>query len=618
MGSGAPNTAEIIGGRYFSNSEVALRSFAVGGYFAVGAGACTGTMIGPRIGMTAAHCSGGVGGLSAVTFQMYRDGNKAGRLSETANCRLLQNALDCNAAIGCVPGAWWGDALLFECGALADGRFPGDKYGYVDLDNAEPPTPSGESGPVTLYSLWQNPILNIPDAASGAILFSEGWVRAKNGNAWCNDYSWDSCTGAGDFWQAYDLRMWGAAGGSGALHFAYSNHRAVIGPLSQAPSPADGGTARRALSIREVLRWVKSDVSKSQVNTSYLDATYPTLAPSSAYGNVVWDSDTTSTMAGYNVPELQQAIERNYHKETQRDHYNLNFNNHRRNALWDVLDPTTAWFEPYSNLLRINENVSVPWIEATHARLNLKPNTSYRVSFLSYTYSVGGTNALRMEMNGSLVGNVDTTVLNAWRRNTFRFTTGASAPFSLSFKAYLFVNSAISQLDVIEEGAVANFDSGDKRPGWRNVDSGLVAHIIPTDSPSGVSLNWAGAARRKCSGAASSWMLANSSLALVPGRNYNICFKTKKLAGTKRLEVRAELDNSISGLRGVKVVESTSSWSGPHCLAFNGSTRLSVPVGSAAFANNTLRFSISEFIPSDACDSTGAYYIDDITIVDVP
>lgn len=590
-------TAEIIARRYLLNPDVTFWSYAVG-QTSLG---CTATMIGPRIAMTAAHCGKAS---QTITFYSYPNGDATARpvTETTGTCEWLVQAFDCSPP--CSPASYYGDTLFAICPPLANGMYPGDKYGYMYFDQSPPPTATDVP---TLYSIWQNPVQNIPGAANGAMLYSEGWVTNTAATGWCADHYPSPCTPRSRD-QGIEMAMWGAPGASGSPHIRLSNHRISVGPLS-AGFRGDGGSYRKALSVRELMNWqsvdASMDVNFPSVNQSYIQSWG--LSPINYFADLDGGHFYGGTyVPPNNVPNIQEDLEQIF-GETQRDHYYFGFESERRNRMW-TLDPDAS-FNPTTDNGYLNINTARSGFSVgVNAGLNLKPNTAYRLTLQTLTNSCTSQPCLSFGVqSGSSVTfpfSFNTVPGAGWTQQSFSFVTGAT------FDAiHLYVSSPVSMSvsvpSIIEEGSVMDFDTFDKRYWWRNDNTGTRAFIIPNGRQGGA--NWAGVVPRTITiPNGSDWPLRNRQLGLVGGQFYSICFwhsMRQGCIGSPPFATARLKSASQSGDASLATVDFSpgADWT-QTCLP-----RVQVPDG-----DNMLQFGIQD--QPGCLESRPAYYVDDIAI----
>jgi hypothetical protein len=86
------------------------------------------------------------------------------------------------------------------------------------------------------------------------------------------------------------------------------------------------------------------------------------------------------------------------------------------------------------------------------------------------------------------------------------------------------LDANLTALSVIKDGAVMDFDSGDKRFSWRNDNTGGRGLILPDGNTTAATPNWAGYAIPTTGRAANTdWPLRNREFGLVGGDWYQLC-----------------------------------------------------------------------------------------------
>ncbi len=471
--------AEVIGGRYASNPDVTLASYATADM-----DGCSATMIGPNFVMSAAHCGAFAHNL---TFRTYRDGSRT--LSDTETFR-------CEHLIQTFPET---DLLLLHCAPNAAGESPGDKYGYLDLDASLPRV--GQN----LYSIWTNPVdsLGLPSAQ----IYSAGQVTSTTSRGW---FTWfDSAA-------AVESNLWTQPGASGSSGINPVNHRILLGPTSV--GVATEGPWRAGLSVRDYL-WHGYVDATAPFNRNIPALTALGLDPAAYPGPIDKDWD--------DLFDVQTDAER-LHGENRRDHYWLGFESPRRNALWTVsntsIDSTQRW-----------AFVSAPGAgpALTHAKLPLLPETRYRVTLMTYVATAqAGTLIVRLIDPSAKERTVDEhrlalTEIGAWQMHSFTLDTGTHEDAQFSIETSAAVQAYVLAPSLIEDGSIMDFDSADKRVNWRNNNDGSRALITPDGRTSGAPDLAARVFRDTRYTLGNDWSLRNRQLALQPTHWNRVCFDAK-------------------------------------------------------------------------------------------
>ena len=233
-------------------------AFVLRSYAAPDVGGCSGTMIGPRTLMTAAHCSGAD---KSIKFRLYA--SYGGLAASYSGVRLPEEVFTCKYLTHAYPDM---DLILFDCAPNEKGESPGDKYGYLDFD-----VKYGPNGKVDfaqqarqhlapgdkLYSIWANPV----DSLGGIwhMLFSDGAIASNSSNVWSNpDPARPACGGElGDRRIGIDTNLWGVGGASGSSQISSDSHRIVVGPTST--GGVVEGPFRGAIAIVDYLQFGWAD-----------------------------------------------------------------------------------------------------------------------------------------------------------------------------------------------------------------------------------------------------------------------------------------------------------------------------------------------------------------------
>lgn len=309
-----------------------------------------------------------------------------------------------------------------------------------------------------------------------------------------------------------------------------------------------------------------------------------------------------------NVFDIQEAIEQ-IDGEARRDHYWLGFQSERRNALWQVNNFGVAVrFQPSNQDVNLDIRSGGLWT-LLHRKLNLKPNTDYRVSVMVHTNSTSHPHALSFRLlSGALQvdsHDIPTNPGTGWEMNTFHLRTGSNSS-TLSIVSNDAVNTSLANLSLIEEGALMDFDTHDKRVNWRNDSNGARAFILPDGRSTADGPDWAavvGPTRGVV--AAGSWPLRNRQLAFVEEEVYQVCFRHKQyqdLGGVANTS-----DWAIMRLKsGNKVIAEEIFW--PHT---GGWTRTCTDFFKVESGDNNLQFGLWEGVPQ----GTRSYLVDDIEII---
>jgi hypothetical protein len=197
------------------------------------------------------------------------------------------------------------------------------------------------------------------------------------------------------------------------------------------------------------------------------------------------------------VFDIQEDYER-VHGEINRDHYWYNFDSRHQNEFWRTFGGTQIYPD---NLAPTGPPYGIAHLEAEPVPLPappggptpvsgetllrndsfpLQPNSTYRVNLkLLRVDSAGSSQALQFSGPSVPPQTIQTTVSQNPVRVTFRFTTGPAPLPGIRFDATAPIRADIETLSIIQEGSVMDFDSADKRGGWRNEGTSGRALIIP-------------------------------------------------------------------------------------------------------------------------------------------
>ena len=560
-------TVEIISRRYLADPDVTFHSYAATGIV----GGCSATLIGPNTVMTAAHCGFNA---SLFAFVLYREMDFRQPQIETVRCNpLYQTFADT-------------DLHLLYCPPI-NGVNPGDKYGYLDFDARSPMV--GES----VYSVWKNPVDNL--GRNEQMLYSDGRVVSLKAPTWATPTGFDNT--------ATETNLWGRVNASGSSQISSKSHRVLVGPLSEAPS-GNGGPLRRSLSIYDYLTRAsvstRANINAREIQTHGLD-------PADYLGGV--DKD------GNLLFDVQEDIEWEY-GEGKRDHYALNFASERQNALWTTFAPWTvpSDFRPKDQSVHLPATGGVGQsVALRHEKLNLKPNTTYRISLMVHANTTI-RNGLEVSLDGLFGkfgwGPVDSHSISltrgtGWQMASFELSTSFPVEHALSISKLPGTDAFIAAINVIEEDSIMDFDTHDKRLHWRNDNNGARAFILPDGTGSGA--DWAALVGRTDSIAqGKDWPLRSRQLALLPQRSHRICFAMRKFRGHPASPitgyVRVKSNNSVVMTQTFSA--QNSSWSSVCTDNFR-------TIGS----DNIVQFGIYAPRPDQKAASGASFLVDDIQVI---
>ena len=621
----------------YTDPDVAMRSYAAVDRLY----GCSGTMIGPNIMMTASHCGDSVG----ARFPVYV--SIAGSCGGTdPGVRQLED-FPADNLINTFPDT---DITLAYCPPV-NGINPGDKYGYVDFDVVMTPQGvlnySASRSLLTvgtqIYSIWQNPIEDFSNPAErgGHLLYSEGTLTEINrADDWfnplvnpagfgcvkelcvggttpgvpCKPDSPNPCPGGSCVTQplrnlAVFMDLWTNGGGSGSSQLSADSHRILVGPTSTGCMDCPG---RTALSIADYLRfgWADSNMafcSRDHVNRTAL-TNLGIADPTIYYGLLDKNGD--------GLFDVQHDLEM-LAGEGRRDWYFLGFESARRNALWSPwptppcpgCDPAVSFdtSDPVTGLALLNMvGGGFPgyWPTLLHRRLNLQADRFYRISLMANLSQASQRNSLQVCLRGT--GDDDCFLVDppvgSWSMHVARLWAPADAELEFSLRDG--TRLSLAAVSVIEDGAVMDFDTHDKRYPWRDENTGGRGLIWPNGVTSNVQADWAGVVRRDPSRpGGEDWSLRNRQLVLNAGDEYRVCFSYRNSEreplppNTTTAALRIMDAGGMVPLSGVLFLPRFASWTRTCSFWFRPSTD-----------DNNLQFG---FITTD---TTGAYLVDDLAI----
>jgi hypothetical protein len=510
-----PIAAEVPGQvevavRMYGNPDIAATSFASPKMIRPSNSWCSATMIGPNLLMSAAHC-GPDGDVEVVEtydieFRTFRNGDPADAATETFACR------------GLIGGWPLSDLQLSYCHPNLAGESPGDKYGYLGFDNR--PVAVGEA----MYSIWWQRVNEI-SIDTVFPLYSPGPVGSTTEKIW--DKKLRDYTGPINKPIGLRLDLWSQGGTSGSSTVSADNHRIRVGPTSTA---VNDGVGKWALSMRILLdQALLLDGMYPDVDGNQLDLV--PVYPSGADYLGLDAADYVGSIDKNNndVFDIQEDVERIF-GENRRPWTHLGFDNDRRNALW-VRD-AAGTFNTTTGKLTISSSGQRQILR--HDYLDLKPNTTYRVSLKTDVTATGNSLGIWIALeNGSQHEDIrwlPTTVGDAGRVITATLRTGSSSA-DLAIGTTSSFQGAIAGLFLIEEGAVMDFDSFDERSLWLNGAGTGRGSIFPEGRTTLSTPNWAGRIKRPLAlpiSTADKWSLSHRQLALIAKRPVRVCFDVKE------------------------------------------------------------------------------------------
>jgi hypothetical protein len=587
IGAGyAPHEAELVWREYGENQDITQASYA-----APSVDGCSASMIGPNILMTAGHCgfwdaSGNLPDKNA-TFKTYRFERSAGANTETFRCHPLLSTWGSRSAAY--------DLALMYCDPNGFGENPGDKYGYLDLDTSAPTV--GQA----LYSPWANDLVDTgePDAR----LYSAGSVASL-------------MTSTSDPFT--HLTMWGQPGASGSPHLNAANHRILVGPLSTA-----AGMSRNAISMKYYVEQGSSIGDSSpgyfapRQNSILLIKKLPGLFANEpnpgVYHNLarytgLVDRRTKDANGPNHLFDVQEDLELAA-GETARDVYHLGFESERRNNLWTVLPG--ASIDAPKRMVHASRNGGTQTV-LTHSHLPLVAGKTYRVSVMTNTSTTSEAFGLRLSLRTRGTSTIEdygfvTTPAGAgWQLSAFTLRAETNGP-ELDVATRGATTLDIAAIEVIEDGAIVDFDSFDERFDFRNDNTGGRAKVLPDGRDDGSGRpNWAAVVTPDSSRARDAdWPVRNRALALVKGESYRLCFdviENRKTVGGDSVPAPG-VARVVSGGNAVLSFAFPTSRAWSHVCT----TGFSVPSG-----DNNVTFGTS--LASNGTIGVG-YYLDNLQVV---
>ncbi|UCG34022.1 MAG: hypothetical protein JSU68_05165, partial [Phycisphaerales bacterium] len=416
-----------------------------------------------------------------------------------------------------------------------------------------------------LYSVWANPIDDI--GGGWHAIYSEGEITDPNvanhwaspninngsdylcSNGWCVGGSRD---GLGcDYCPAVDLGcpggscerrptqnlgvttdLWSAGGASGSSQLSVVNHRIAAAPLSIGTSD---GPLRRSPAIADYLYWAFTDRDLTQTgacgecyDNQINEILLPQLGignPTDYYGYCDWNLD-----GQFDVQETLELTR----GENVRDWYWLGFESHRRSELWSRLLAPDVFLVDTSDPM--NGTAAVDTVGqadpgyvpvAGHYGLNLSQGYAYRLQFTVLITAAAETEPIRACLDGAGTDcHVFDPPIGVAQTYVVPFTASASAAPTFEFKRD--VVAELLDISVVQDGALADFDTMDKRETWRNDNSFGRSLIWPTGPGSGgpsPQADWCGIVfREPIMPLTEDWSLCNGQLAIDGGKEYRICF----------------------------------------------------------------------------------------------
>lgn len=619
---------------HYDKSEVAMRSYAALNLVdpALNWDYCSGTMIGPNVMMSAGHCAGET---PDVTFHLY-----------PAAATQIRERFSCEYLVTTWPDM---DLQLFWCDPNTDGENPGDKYGYIDFDIVVDWTTSNFDYTASrarlvmdapVYSNWGNSITSV--GGGWHLIYSEGvinrlgyisWHTPNQGIPPAFDYlcgngactggpnDGDNCTssacgvncgtGTCDGRPSHGVgggtNLWCMGGASGSSQLLESTNRIIVGPLSVGASDARG---RSSVGIADHLWFGRTDPNLTCVTCCmsclgvdhFINKTKLSSLgianPANYYGWVDANDD--------GLFDVQKDLEALI-GENSRDWYWLGFESYRRNVLWTRHPSVTAVLDAshhttgHASLSTVGLGGSDHIPVLSHGKLNLPPDRFYRVSYMTYVTQQSATPPIRVCLVGTETHCADANPgLGGWPSTVSRIwaSPGAVLRFELLPGTELY----LTNVSLVEDGAVMDFDSHDRRYAWRNQNTEGRGRIRPNGTNSGTEADWAGVVYRDPSEPSDDdWTLINRQPAIDGGAKYRICFDHRNSTHaplTGNIQGRVRLRNEFGEIAGTNILFSPSGAWQQTCIPW-----VYVPTD-----DNELHFGVRTF----ASGTSGAYLVDNI------
>lgn len=522
-----PDKTEYLYRHYdLDHAEQVFWTYPISRFWAPGGG-CNAFLVGPDMMITASHCGWGPG-LGGYTLEMTTE------TFDPEDPLFDYHTRDYYTCHWLLESWWDSDIAFWRCDPGSDGLPPGDRFGYVDLDTV----PMGTAPPVDypLYTVCQNSCDECPPGREARFMMW-GSVQSNTVTDWYTPgrnagdppylpYS-DKPIGLKTSFEA----VGGCSGGAGLS--VYTN-RVVMGPWTLYAAYG----AWWANSMSRTAWWSRMvDGSSIPPNPDLFNHAY--LNPLGL---------TESQFVGYldgepdGVFDIQRAIE-GQQVLVNKPIFWLGVENRAKNARWWTSpDPgvTTTWAIPAADHVRIVDTLTVPnWVlgHPLSQRAELLPNTTYRVTFKTYTYATGGpTNALRMLFwsagGGVYTGECNQSLgpLGTWRTQSCEITTGGIGDEAIWFRLEKDADILLANIAVAAQGATWDFDTYDARYAWRDANTGNRSLIEPLGLwvAGPFNADWAGSVVADINrGNFADFSLSNGSMGLKPSTHYRFRFRAR-------------------------------------------------------------------------------------------
>lgn len=540
-----PNgVAERVYFQYDVDAQVTLNSYAVAKVTSQSTStwpdtSCTGTMVGPNVMLTAAHCHGD---RKTAVFRAYVSENN--QRMESFNCDYLLHTWPEN------------DFAVHWCFANASGENPGDKWGYVDFEFDI--LPNGQLNhnrsrdfvqpDDDIYSIWWNPLTDI---GGDHLLYSEGQITDIFAGLWANPGG-DPCSQDDDDKIGIASNVWGAGGASGSLQFSSITGRSLLAPLSIASADAAGGPSRTTSSLVDMLDYAR--IWDARVENP--------LTPPGCKGRLgpyinlralqtLWDDDIRFDTNWSNFTKYLGSLDKNRNGvvdiqedlesaagEGSRDFYYFDFNSQRLNVQGAYGPSASVNWLGHLGFLMIDdlrspdqsedEGLASPRLLFHHTGLNLDPTSPYTV-LVNSRGSEAAENSLRVCMEECQLEDFGTSL----RDTSFsEFPAGGDILLSSHSQAPALIWDVI----VSTPDTVFDFDTGDKRRIWSRRSgppAGLEpAFIWPQGRTVGRGVDWAGIVRDVRRDGEIEFSLV-THLVPIPYDTVDICFYVRGVDGSE-------------------------------------------------------------------------------------